>query len=177
MSATGSAGTASSPGGMGAVIAAIIIGAVAFILFNVVRDMAPVRVDTAAGERFRCSVLSVFDGDGPIACSEVDQDGQPVLIRLRGIEAREMDDTCHQFDLCPDASGQAAKAELSRLAAGRLECVSYGPTSFGRVGALCRNGRGVDLSCAMLKSGMAARWAQYDPEGRLLGCQPKKIIR
>lgn len=177
MSVVGSARPASGPGSIGVVIAVIIVSAVTFILFNVARDMAPVRVDTAAGERFRCSVLSVYDGDGPIACSEVDRDGQPVLIRLRGIETREVDDTCHQFDLCPDASGLAAKAELTRLAAGRLDCMSYGPTSFGRVGALCRNAKGADLSCAMLKSGMAARWPQYDPEGRLVACQPKKVIR
>lgn len=177
VSAMGSARAASGPGGIGVAIALIIVSAVAFIAFNVVRDMAPVRVDTAAGARFRCSVLSVYDGDGPIACSEVDLDSQPVLIRLRGIEAREIDNTCHQFDLCPDASGLAAKAELTRLAAGRLDCMSFGPTSFGRVSALCRTADGVDLTCAMLKSGMAARWAEYDPERRLVGCQPKKIIR
>jgi endonuclease YncB( thermonuclease family) len=154
-------------------VASIILGALAFISFNVLRDMAPRRIDTAAGARFTCSVLSVYDGDGPISCAEIDQDDQPVQVRLRGIEARETDDTCHHPHLCPDASGLAAKAELTRIAVGQIRCLSFGPTSYGRIGAACSTKSGVDLSCAMVKSGTAVRWPEYDPEGRLLACGPR----
>jgi endonuclease YncB( thermonuclease family) len=176
MTEEGMAGPASHLDRGGVWVALIIVAAVAFILFNVLRDMSPTRVDTAAGQRFACSVLSVYDGDGPINCAEVDQDGQPVQVRLRGIEAREPDDTCHHAALCPDASGAAAKAELTRLALGRLRCVSFGPTSFGRVDARCRAPSGVDLGCAMVRSGMAVRWPEYDPEGNLLACKPRRRV-
>lgn len=155
----------------GILVALVIAGAVAFIILNVIRDLAPARVNTATKSHFSCSVLSVYDGDGPINCSEVDQDGQPVQIRLRGIEAREPDDSCYHTDICPKASGAEAKAELTRLAVGRLQCVSFGP-SYGRVDARCTNESGVDISCAMLKSGKAVRWPEYDPDGLLIPCVP-----
>lgn len=157
----------------GAIVALIILCAAAFIIFNVVRDLAPTRVNTVAKAHFSCTVLSVYDGDGPINCAELDLAGQPVQVRLRGIEAREPDNSCYHPDLCPQASGAEAKAELARLAVGRLECISFGP-SYGRVDASCVNESGTDVSCAMLKSGTAVRWAQYDPEGRLIACVPTR---
>lgn len=157
-------------GAGGLVIGAIVIAALAFILFNVVRDLAPDMVDTAAGKEFPCTVLSVYDGDGPINCSEHDMAGNQVTVRLRGIEARENDNSC-QHNLCPRASGAEAKAILTRLATGRLHCTSHGP-SYNRVDASCTNAAGVDLSCEMVRSGAAVRWAEYDTEQRLARCVP-----
>ena len=54
--------------------------------------------------------------------------------------------------------GEAAKAELTRLAVGRLECTSYGP-SYSNVNASCRTATGADLSCEMLRTGTAVRCA------------------
>lgn len=168
------AGTWRRPDGSSTLVAAIIIAAVIFIGANVLRDMRPVRVDTAAGSFFNCRVLTVVDGDGPITCAEIDQDNQPVQVRLHGIEARELNGTCHHTGICPAASAEESRAELARLAGGRVRCKSFGPSSFGRIGASCVTAGGEDLSCAMVKSGLAVRWPEYDPDGSLLPCLPRR---
>ncbi|HEX8532878.1 MAG TPA: hypothetical protein VF662_01805 [Allosphingosinicella sp.] len=155
----------------GVAIAGIIAAALLFILVNVVHEAAPAQVNTARGKQFPCTVLNVFDGDGPIACSEKDQEGKQVVVRLRGIEAREQDNKCPRADLCPAASGEEAKAALTRLAVGRLQCTSFGP-SYTRVNASCLTPTGADLSCEMVRTGTAVRWPEYDPEGRLKHCLP-----
>jgi endonuclease YncB( thermonuclease family) len=156
--------------GIGALaIGLIIVAAIAFIVVNALGDRGTPGVDIAAGKQFPCTVQSVYDGDGPINCSEHDLSGNPVRVRIRGIEARDADNSCRHPNLCPQASGAEAKAMLERFAVGRLECTSHGP-SYNRVDAFCTNASGQDLSCEMLKSGMAVRWAEYDPEGRLIPC-------
>lgn len=152
-------------------IALIILAALAFILFSALGQASPAAVDTASGNAFPCTVQSVYDGDGPINCAETDTTGKQVRVRLRGIEAREADNSCRYDNLCPEASGAEAKAQLSRLAVGRLECTSFGP-SYNNVDASCRNPSGQDISCEMLRSGAAVRWPQYDPDGRLVPCVP-----
>lgn len=156
--------------GIGALaIGLIIIAAIAFIIVNALGDRHAPRVDIAAGKQFPCTVQSVYDGDGPINCAEQDLAGNRVSVRIRGIEARDADNSCRHPNLCPQASGAEAKAMLERFAVGRLNCTSHGP-SYNRVDAFCTNASGQDLSCEMLKSGMAVRWEQYDPEGRLIPC-------
>lgn len=155
----------------GVAVGAIILAALGFIAASALLDLSPERVDTAAGRTFPCTVLSVYDGDGPINCAERDLSGQQVKVRLRGIEAREIDNSCSRADICPSATGAAGKAALVRIAFGRLACTSHGP-SYSRVNASCVNPLGVDLSCEMLRGGTALRWPEYDPEGSLLGCVP-----
>ncbi|WP_225421634.1 thermonuclease family protein [Sphingomonas parva] len=163
--------------GLKAIAGGAVVGAaIGFVAVNALGHLRPERYDVAAGRAFRCTVLSVYDGDGPINCAETDLRGRPIAVRLRGIEAREYDDSCQHPELCPTASGAAAKAILVGLATGRLDCVSYGP-SFKRVDARCANAAGADLSCAMLKSGTAVRWARFDPDGRLKGCVPPSGVR
>jgi endonuclease YncB( thermonuclease family) len=111
--------------------------------------------------RFTCTVTRVHDGDGPIHCRE------GVKVRLQAIAAREVDETCSPGHPCPEASGAAAKAALSRLALGRtLECEPTGK-SYGRITAWCSTTAGTDLSCAMVRSGTALRWPRYDRQDRL----------
>jgi endonuclease YncB( thermonuclease family) len=156
--------------GIGAVaIGLIILAAIAFIAWNAIGDRESALVDTANGKSFPCTVQSVYDGDGPINCYERDTAGNPVILRIRGIEARETDNRCPRANLCPQASGAEAKAVMERLAVGRLQCVSFGP-SYNRVDAHCTNPSGQDLSCEMLRSGTAVRWPEYDPEGALVQC-------
>ncbi len=154
----------------GLAIAAIIVGALIFVVANVLADQGMPTVDTATGSKFPCTVLSVYDGDGPINCAEHDTEGKPVAVRLRGIEAREADNSC-QAEVCPTATGAEAKAMLTKLAVGRLQCESFGP-SYNRVDSSCTNEGGVNLSCEMIRTGMATRWPEYDPDGRLKGCVP-----
>ena len=155
----------------GIVIGLIIVAAMLFILVSALGDTGSAAVDTSAGRPFPCPVQAVYDGDGPINCTEVDLEGKQVRVRLRGIEAREVDNACRYPDLCPKATGEAAKAALTRIAVGRLECTSYGP-SYSNVNASCRTATGADLSCEMLRTGTAVRWPEYDPEGRLVSCIP-----
>ena len=114
---------------------------------------------------FTCSAIRVHDGDGPIWCAEGPK------IRLSGIAAREIDESCSDGHPCPAASGEAARDALTQLALGKvLNCRQVG-TSYNRVVALCSSPDNVDLSCAMIRSGTALRWDKYDPEGRLRECE------
>ncbi|WP_380784837.1 thermonuclease family protein [Sphingomonas sp. R86521] len=120
---------------------------------------------------FACTVEGVHDGDGPIYCLEQDAEGRRIKIRLSGIAAREIDETCRPGQPCPEASAQDARQELLRLTTGRvLQCRREG-RSYARTVAQCSID-GVDLACAMIRSGKALRWERYDRERRLIDCRP-----
>ena len=117
--------------------------------------------------RFTCTATRVHDGDGPIWCEERDAAGKTIKIRLHAVAAREMDETCSPGHPCPDASGAEAQRTLQDLALGQtLRCEPTG-TSYSRVTAWCWRDDGVELNCAMVKSGTALRWPRYDRERRL----------
>jgi endonuclease YncB( thermonuclease family) len=141
-------------GAIGWAVAAIVVAAVAFILISALGDLSPERHEVSAGSRFPCT-------------------DRRITVRLRGIDAREEDNSCQYVGNCTDATGEQAKAALTRIAVGRLQCESFGP-SYDRVDSSCVNAEGVNLSCEMVRTGMAARWPQYDPEGRLAGCVPRR---
>jgi endonuclease YncB( thermonuclease family) len=113
------------------------------------------RADSSrSAQTFNCTVSSVTDGD-TFRCS----DG--TRIRLSGVAARERDGTCRAGHPCPNAPADAATSQLRALASGQvLTCRSVG-VIYGRVAAFCRRQDGVDLSCAMVSSGTAARWNRY----------------
>jgi endonuclease YncB( thermonuclease family) len=107
-----------------------------------------------------CTVFSITDGD-TFRCAETGPDGKQIRVRLSGVAARERDDSCTPGHPCPTASAEAATAELSRLAAGKLlTCRPVGQT-YGRVAAFCQRQDGLDLSCAMVESGTAEKWHKY----------------
>lgn len=122
------------------------------------------------GALFACTPVAVYDGDGPIWCAEGPR------LRLSGIAARELDETCRRGHPCPAASGAAARDALvrllgrpggrmatghTRLSGPRLSCVSMGSAKGSRTAALCRSPIAGDLSCAMLRSGTVTRWRRY----------------
>ena len=160
-------------GAGGIAFALIMVLALGFIAINLLRDARRPPVDLSVGSRFPCTVTSIYDGDGPINCSEVDARGQQVVVRLRGIEARENDNSCRRADICPPLSGAQGKAVLEELAGGRIECTSFGP-SYNRVDARCHTPAGVDISCEMIRRGAAMRWPEYDPNGSLAHCRPQR---
>ncbi len=124
------------------------------------------------GLRFDCTAVSVYDGDGPIACSE------GFKIRLSGVAAREMDGTCRPGHPCPDASAEAARDRLVKLLGGekgrtrsgtavhiviapvKLRCLFAGGT-YDRIAAWCATPKGADISCAMVASGTALIWRNH----------------
>lgn len=123
-----------------------------------------------AGQGFECTPIRVWDGDGPIWCSEGPH------VRLSGIAAREMDESCNANQPCPDASAIEARnglvamigssAGLSKeghiLVRGpTMRCVSDGGAGGTRTAAWCTSPKSGDVSCAMVRSGLALRWERY----------------
>lgn len=109
------------------------------------------------GRRFSCQVSSVTDGD-TLRCN----DGERV--RLHAVAARETDETCSVGHPCPTASGASARAELGRLVrGGALSCQAIGQ-SYERVTAICWNAVGVEVNCAMIRSGTAVMWDRFNRE-------------
>ncbi|HMO74431.1 MAG TPA: hypothetical protein PKD99_02035 [Sphingopyxis sp.] len=122
------------------------------------------------GSAFDCTPEALWDGDGPIWCKEGPR------IRLAGISARELDGSCSPGHPCPVADAYAARDHLASLL-GRvtgtaptghlrvegpvLRCVSRGAAGGNRTAAFCTSPRAGDLSCAMVRSGYAARWDRY----------------
>lgn len=153
------------------VIAGVIGAALLFVAASAFGNLGIERVDTATGNTFPCTVLSVTDGDGPVLCAEQDRNGEQVQVRMRGVEARDEDGSCRIATGCTDMTWQEGKAVLTRIAGARLQCTSYG-MSYERVDSSCTNLQGVDVSCELIRMGAAVRWPQFDPEGRLAHCVP-----
>lgn len=110
--------------------------------------------DTAAASSFSCRVASVHDGD-TLRCT----DG--TRVRLHAVAAREIDETCSEGHPCPAASGAAARLELVKLAENRtLDCRRTGQ-SYNRVTAICDNDVGVEINCAMVRSGTTLIWDRF----------------
>lgn len=136
------------------------------ILFSLFLASTPI---ISSGERFTCTPVRVWDGDGPIWCAEGPR------IRFSGIAAREIDGKCNRGHPCPKASGTAARDYLAGIIGKRigtsreghilirgqaLQCVSVGGAGGNRTAAWCRGAIG-DLSCAMVRSGYALKWDKY----------------
>lgn len=123
-----------------------------------------------AGEAFSCTPTHVWDGDGPIWCAEGPR------IRLAGIAAREIDESCRKGQPCPKTSGRRARDRLVAFLGGArgkspkghilvagpaMRCVSNGAARGSRTGAWCEVAGLGDLSCAMLASRTVLRWDRY----------------
>ena len=111
---------------------------------------------TAIAFDFACDVAYVNDGD-TLRC----EDG--TRVRLHAISARETDGSCSPGHPCSPASAGESKAALERLAGERITCIQTG-TSYKRVTAICHNISGVEINCAMVRSGAAVVWDRYNRE-------------
>lgn len=123
-----------------------------------------------AGQTFECTPVRVWDGDGPIWCAEGPH------VRLSGIAAKEMGETCNANQPCPKATAieardglvsiigeaQGVSAEGHILVRGpTMRCVSVGGAGGSRTAAWCVSPKGGDVSCAMVRSGLALKWDRY----------------
>lgn len=118
---------------------------------------ASTSVAETGSSSFTCQVSSVTDGD-TLRC------GDGTRVRLHAIAARERDETCSPVHPCPTASAASATAKLEELAGGQaLACRSTG-TSYDRVTAICNNASGVEINCAMVRSGTAVVWERFNRE-------------
>lgn len=142
-----------------------------FLALTTVGPVAPLAtVVVTPGNRFTCTPTAVWDGDGPIWCAEGPR------IRIAGVAAREIDESCRPGQPCPTVSGIDARDRLVRLLGGALgmlptghikvrapamQCVSEGSAGGRRTGAWCWSRQFGDLSCAVVKAGGAVRWPRY----------------
>lgn len=123
-----------------------------------------------ASALFVCTPVAVWDGDGPIWCAEGPR------IRLAGIAAREIDESCRPRQPCPPAGGVAARDALVAMLGGArgmrpdghvivrapaMRCRRVSIDAYGRTVAWCAAAGVGDLSCAMVRAKMAWRWRRY----------------
>lgn len=78
-------------------------------------------------------------------------------LRLVGIDAAELPGHCRKGRTCAPGDPARHHAALTALAAGQLTIVPVKRDRYGRIIARIRNGRGEDLSCAMLAAGATYR--------------------
>jgi endonuclease YncB( thermonuclease family) len=106
--------------------------------------------------RFTGEVSHVADGDS----FRIGGD----RIRLVGLDAPELDQTCWRDDGSEWACGRAARELMSELTArGRVACAPEGTDRFGRTLARCSAGE-ADLGAAMVEAGLAIDGGGYARE-------------
>jgi endonuclease YncB( thermonuclease family) len=114
---------------------------------------------TASAAPFTCVVTGVSDGD-TFRCAS------GVRVRLAAIDAPEMPGSCKPGRRCAPGNPHAARRALRAMVGGRtVRCEPVGRT-YGRMAAWCSAGN-KDLSCAMVRSGHAIRYARHDRDRRL----------
>ncbi|MDO6615653.1 MULTISPECIES: thermonuclease family protein [Pacificibacter] len=94
----------------------------------------------------------IIDGD-TLALGEV-------KIRLHGIDAPEIAQTCSDMHGAIWTCGQWSKAALERLATGTITCVQKDIDRYGRIVGTCF-AQGVDMNAAMVAKGAAFAYVQY----------------
>ena len=123
-----------------------------------------------AGETFVCTPTHVWDGDGPVWCSEGPR------LRLSGIAARELDGSCSRGHPCPETDPIVSRDELVNLlgtwtgigphghvllSGPTMRCTSTGSAGGDRTGAWCVSPRSGDINCAMVRGGWVERWDRF----------------
>jgi endonuclease YncB( thermonuclease family) len=97
--------------------------------------------------------VRVIDGD------TLDMDG--VRIRLWGIDAPEMKQTCHGKDGQTYECGRDSAAVMRELTRDRtVECDERGHDRYRRVVAVCRTEAG-EINAAIVRRGWAVDWPRY----------------
>ncbi|MAW85219.1 MAG: nuclease [Phyllobacteriaceae bacterium] len=100
-------------------------------------------------------VAAVIDGDTVRLGGE--------RVRLKGIDAPELDQTCQRAG-ATQACGRQARAVLERLTDGRpMRCRGWERDRHGRLLAVCHAGE-TDLNGAMVASGWAVAFGAYEAE-------------
>ena len=109
------------------------------------------RHDTGAA---RFLNVTVVDGDSLRTGKE--------NIRLIGIDAPELHQTCRDAQAREWSCGRAAKARLVELVArGEVACAARGHDRYGRTLAVCSAGDIADLSEALVREGYAVNYTRY----------------
>ncbi|MBL8587163.1 MAG: thermonuclease family protein [Methylobacteriaceae bacterium] len=105
---------------------------------------------------------AVFDGPA----TAIDGDSLRMFgeeLRLAGVDAPELDQTC-QREGRPWRCGQAARAALEReTRGGNLRCTATRRDRYGRWLVTCRAG-GADVAAALVRQGAALAYGAYERE-------------
>jgi endonuclease YncB( thermonuclease family) len=122
----------------------------AWLLLFAALALAAIRLERTRPERIEAragAAVRVIDGDSlRIGARE---------IRLAGIDAPELSQTCSDEAGRPWPCGAEARTALDRLAReGPLDCTAEKEDRYGRALARCRAGRG-DLAAALARDGWA----------------------
>lgn len=126
-------------------VAALILGE----LLDLDRPRAIEQQTNQPGSRvISCFRPRVIDGD-TFTCDST-------RIRLANIDAPELPGHCRPGRRCVEGDAFAARDHLKTLASGYVSCRAAELDHYGRTVAFCE-AEGTDLSCAMVKSGHAAR--------------------
>ena len=127
-------------------LAALIIGATAFAPWSSQNTSAPLPV--AGG------FVQVIDGDTLRAGGE--------RIRLTGIDAPELSQTCRDAQSREWPCGRAAKTRLIDLVSrGGVACTARGHDRYSRTLAVCSAGGIADLGAALVREGYAVNYDRY----------------
>ncbi|MGE0416651.1 MAG: thermonuclease family protein [Acetobacteraceae bacterium] len=100
------------------------------------------------------AMVRVVDGDTLVMPT-----GQRV--RLQGIDAPELRQTCTRPDSTIWPCGREATAALARLVTGGVACRIDGSDRYGRGLARCADRDGLDLGAAMVRQGWALAYYSY----------------
>ena len=113
---------------------------------------------TAAVPPASFTAVRAVDGDTLSAQS----DGKAQRIRLAGIDAPELRQTCRDANGRDWSCGAAARLRLSALVAqGGVACTPRGEDRYGRLLATCSTGAVADLGAALVRDGSAVNSGRY----------------
>ncbi len=86
-------------------------------------------------------------------------------IRLAGVDAPELAQSCERPGGGTYRCGEAAREGLRALARGGLTCTLTGRDKYGRDLAVCE-AAGRDVGAALVSQGLAVSYGRYEPEER-----------
>jgi endonuclease YncB( thermonuclease family) len=114
---------------------------------------APSPAEAPAGTDAVSGTARVLDGD------TIDIGG--IRVRLEGIDAPELGQTCSARDGISWSCGAAAANHLERLVGTRtVLCASTGHDKYGRTLGICRAG-GLEINAEMVRTGLAWAFVKY----------------
>jgi endonuclease YncB( thermonuclease family) len=108
---------------------------------------------------FLGNVVIVVDGDTLVV-----RDERAVRreVRLAGIDAPELRQTCRDADGRDWSCGAAARMRLAGLVAkGWMSCTPQGEDRYGRLLATCSSGAVADIGAALVRDGYAVNYSRY----------------
>lgn len=122
-----------------------------------------------------CAVLSAGVATaGPVTGPARVIDGDtlvvgPVVVRLHGIDAPEMGQTCRDAEGVGYDCGAEARDRLSELADGHpVECRGETSDGYGRRLAVCRTATEPDIGAVLVRDGLAWAFVRYSADYREL---------